>query len=408
MDKLNTIELFAGTGGLLDGFEKTDKYNLLAAVEWLKPQQKTLINRLKTKYDDVDAENKVLRFDIQRTDELINGWDDLEYGSNKGLDNLISDNTVDIISGGPPCQAYSVAGRIRDKNAMNDDYRNYLFESYIEIVNHYKPKLIVFENVEGMLSSIPNGKKITDLIKKGFDDVGYEIVNDLRGNALLNLVDFGVPQIRKRVIIIGIRRDENIDYQKCLREFYKKFKLENTVDKKNTVRDAIGDLPPIYPLKNPKKRKAYANNSNINGHFSRFHNLRDQEIFYELAKDLEDNTKKYNSTQSLINLYYEKTGKKTNVHKYNVLEWDKPSNTIPAHLKKDGLRHIHPDSKQKRSITIREAARLQTFDDDFEFNESMVSSFEMIGNAVPPLFGYELANAVFDFYNFLISKENKN
>lgn len=408
MDKLNTIELFAGTGGLLDGFEKTDKYNLLAAVEWLKPQQKTLINRLKTKYDDVDAENKVLRFDIQRTDELINGWDDLEYGSNKGLDNLISDNTVDIISGGPPCQAYSVAGRIRDKNAMNDDYRNYLFESYIEIVNHYKPKLIVFENVEGMLSSIPNGKKITDLIKKGFDDVGYEIVNDLRGNALLNLVDFGVPQIRKRVIIIGIRRDENIDYQKCLREFYKKFKLENTVDKKNTVRAAIGDLPPIYPLKNPKKRKAYANNSNINGHFSRFHNLRDQEIFYELAKDLEDNTKKYNSTQSLINLYYEKTGKKTNVHKYNVLEWDKPSNTIPAHLKKDGLRHIHPDSKQKRSITIREAARLQTFDDDFEFNESMVSSFEMIGNAVPPLFGYELANAVFDFYNFLISKENKN
>ncbi|WP_421364623.1 DNA cytosine methyltransferase [Streptococcus suis] len=99
-----------------------------------------------------------------------------------------------------------------------------------------------------------------------------------------------------------------------------------------------------------------------------------------------DGTKKYTSAEALKQLYFETTGKNSNVHKYHVLRWDEPSNTIPAHLKKDGLRHIHPDPNQKRSITVREAARLQTFDDDFEFNESQLANFEMIGNAVPPLF----------------------
>lgn len=400
MRKLNSIELFAGCGGLVDGFKKTGKYNLLAAVEWLKPQCNTLIKRLESKYGDVDTHLKVLNFDIQRTDELINGWnfDDL-YGSNEGLDYIIGTRKVDIISGGPPCQAYSIAGRIRDKNGMKDDYRNFLFESYIKIVKHYKPKIIVFENVEGMLTSMPNGEKIIDLIRAGFNDIGYEIVDDLKKYALLNLVEFGVPQNRKRVIIIGIRKDDlKLDYQHILKRFYTNFKSEERVINNKSVKDAIYDLPPIYPLKNMEKRKSHNNNSKINGHFSRFHNKRDQEIFYELAKDIGDKTNKYNSTQSLIDLYYEKTGKKTNVHKYNVLKWEEPSNTIPAHLKKDGLRHIHPDPKQKRTISVREAARLQTFDDDFEFNESMSASFEMIGNAIPPVFGYKLANHVYNLF----------
>ena len=144
MDKLNSIELFAGCGGLIEGFEKTNKFNLLAAVEWLKPQSKVLINRLKTKYDVFDADKKVLTFDIQRTDELICGWsNDSQYGSNDGLDSLIN-CSVDIISGGPPCQAYSIAGRIRDENGMKDDYRNFLFESYIRIVDCYHPCQMVF------------------------------------------------------------------------------------------------------------------------------------------------------------------------------------------------------------------------------------------------------------------------
>lgn len=407
MNKLNSIELFAGCGGLIDGFEKTNKYNLLAAAEWLKPQTDVLINRLQTKYNDSDANKKVLTFDIQRTEELIGGWiNDPKYGSNEGLNELIKES-VDIISGGPPCQAYSIAGRIRDENGMKEDYRNFLFESYIRIVDYYKPKLIVFENVEGMLSSMPNGVLITDLIRKGFSEIGYEIIDDLRKHALFNLVDFGIPQNRKRVIIIGIRKEENdLDYQNILKEFYAGFRNKYCINTKKTVKDAIFDLPPIYPLENIQKRQSHINDSKINGHYSRFHNERDQQIFYELAKDIEDGTNKYNTSESLIELYYEKTGKKTNVHKYNVLKWNKPSNTIPAHLKKDGLRHIHPDPKQKRSISIREAARLQTFDDDFEFNVGMGASFEMIGNAVPPLFAYKLAESIYEFYNKLIKLES--
>ena len=222
----------------------------------------------------------------------------------------------------------------------------------------------------------------------------------------MNLSDFGIPQNRKRVIIIGIRRDvSSLNYQSELEYFYALLNQRQVIEKV-TVRDSIGDLPPIYPLQVPDKKIAYENNSEINGHFARYHSVRDQEIFYELAKDIENGYFKYSKPGALIQLYYEKTGKKTSIHKYYVLRWDEQSNTIPAHLKKDGLRHIHPDSKQKRSITVREAARLQTFDDDFLFNESMVANFEMIGNAVPPKFAKVLAEVVYEFYQYLIKKES--
>lgn len=403
MKKLNSLELFAGVGGLLEGFEETGDYNLLAAVEWLKPQCRTLVNRLEHKYDNPEtAKAKVINFDIQRTEELIDGWhDDPEFGSNEGLNSLVDGNTVDVITGGPPCQAYSLAGRIRDKDGMKNDYRNFLFESYIRLVEYYKPKIIVFENVEGILTAAPDGELIVDKIRKAFDEANYEIVDDLRKYALLNMAEFGVPQVRKRVIIVGIRRDyPSINYQDVLHNFYTKT-LNVYREPLKTVKDAIGDLPPIYPLKDPTARVSHDNNSNINGHYSRYHNLRDQRIFEILASDILNEKHKYDSTEKLKELYYRVTGKKSNIHKYHVLAWDKPSTTIPAHLKKDGLRHIHPDPKQKRSITVREAARIQTFPDDFEFTESMGSSFEMIGNAVPPKFAKKLASAVYSLYESL-------
>lgn len=408
MRKLNTIELFAGAGGLLDGFKKTQKYNLVAAVEWLTPQVRTLRNRLKSKYNMGSlADEIVLNFDIQRSEELFNGWDDLEYEPSLGLNQLVGKKKIDVICGGPPCQAYSIAGRVRDKDGMKYDYRNFLFEAYIRVVKQYNPKIIVFENVEGILSAIPTGEKITDLIRSAFSQIGYEIIDDLRAYALLDLSDFGVPQVRRRVIIVGIRKDKLIDYQKILVQFYNEILEKYKVSKKLTVKDAISDLPAIYPLKTPTKRISYDNSNNINGHKSRYHSQRDQEIFSLLALDIAQNTNKFDSADKLIQLYQEKTGKKTNVHKYHVLRWDKPSNTIPAHLKKDGLRHIHPDPLQKRSITVREAARLQTFDDDFEFNESQVANYEMIGNAVPPLFAEKLGLGIFELFKVIQIEEKK-
>lgn len=406
--KLNNIELFAGAGGLLDGFEKTGNYNLLGAVEWQKPQVRTLIQRLNKRYNDNNATMKVLNFDIQRTSELLHGWEnDAKFNSGIGLDSLVGSQSVDVISGGPPCQAYSLAGRIRDSNGMKDDYRNFLFEAYIKLVGHYRPKIIVFENVEGILSAIPTGEKITDLIREGFNEIGYEIINDLRKHALLDLSQFGIPQKRKRVIIIGIRKDSlKTNYQNILKHFYENLLTGEKVGKIHTVRDSIGDLPPIYPLDNPIKSQAYENSNDINGHYARFHNIRDQEIFFELAMDIEKDTNIYSDSKDLIDLYYKRTGKKTNVHKYHVLRWNEPSNTIPAHLKKDGLRHIHPDPNQKRSITVREAARLQTFDDDFAFNESTGANFEMIGNAIPPLFAYKLGNLIPKLIEIIEESEN--
>ncbi|HAR6105446.1 TPA: DNA cytosine methyltransferase [Staphylococcus pseudintermedius] len=404
-NKLNTLELFAGMGGLIDGLEQSNNINLLAAVEWAKPQVNTLIDRLLNKYNFKDAHQKVLHFDIQRTEELIEGWqNDDVYSSGIGLKHTIKNEKVDIISGGPPCQAYSIAGRIRDKDGMKNDYRNFLFEAYIKIVDYFRPKVIIFENVEGILSAIPTGEKITDLIRESFNKAGYVIVDDLKKFALIDMSEYGVPQKRKRVIIIGIRKDFEMDYMPLLHNFYSNL-LPKKKEKLKTVQDAIKDLPPIYPVENDNKRQAYMNDSTINGHTSRYHNLRDKKIFELLAEDIVNKTNKYTNANELKKLYFEMTGKKSNVHKYHVLRWDKPSNTIPSHLKKDGLRHIHPDPLQKRTITVREAARLQTFDDDFLFKESQMANFEMIGNAVPPYFAKKIGEILPEFINSIYKFE---
>lgn len=399
VEKYNLIDIFAGCGGLSEGFEKNNQeFNMLAAVEWEEAPVKNLIHRLSTKWNIDDAENRVLRFDIQRTEELFNGWsDDPDYGTHEGLDTLLDGKSLDLIIGGPPCQAYSVAGRIRDENGMRDDYRNYLFEAYLKMVRRYRPKLFVFENVPGMLSAKPGGIPVIELIKKEIEKSGYEIIDDLRKYAQVDMTEYGVPQKRKRVIIIGLRKDIYSDPQKVLKAFYTEH-LPKYKESVKTVRDAISDLPKLFPLEEEAKvdgkKYSHSLNYDIPNHLSRFHSKRDINIFKMLAEDIESGRCEYVSSDALKQLYSKVTGKNSNVHKYHVLRWDKPSNTIPAHLYKDGLRHIHPDSTQGRTITVREAARLQTFDDDYEFISSTGDNYKMIGNAVPPKFSEKLADAI--------------
>lgn len=399
---LNTIDLFVGCGGLSEGFEQSRKYKMIGAVEWEPSPVKELRNHLKNRWGIQDSEERVLQFDIQRTEELFNGWKDKKFGESKGLDALVGNRQLDVIIGGPPCQAYSVAGRIRDEHGMREDYRNYLFESYLKVVQHYKPRVFVFENVPGILSAKPGdgSVRIIDLIQKAFADAGYAVLPDL-SNAIIDMTEYGVPQNRKRIIILGVSKEHYGDKAEAMVEkFYSSYLPEYKIEKKATVRDAIGDLPKLRPLDEPisylgRKLSHSVSDPLINGHISRFHNKRDIELFKFLEEDIASGRMKYTSAKSLKTLYTKLTGKTSNVHKYYVLRWDEPSNLIPAHLFKDGLRHIHPDPEQARTITVREAARLQTFPDNYYFNCSQTDAFKMIGNAVPPFFAKKVAYAIY-------------
>ena len=400
MKKIQTIDLFAGCGGLTEGFEQTGLYETRACVEWETAPCLNLKNRLETKWHMEDADRRVIRFDIQRTQELVDGFNDPEYGFSIGLKALVDDN-LDLVIGGPPCQAYSVAGRIRDEYGMRNDYRNYLFESYLEVVKRFKPKAIVFENVPGILSAKPGDTPIVTLIHEAFEDAGYAILPDLK-EAVVDFTEYGVPQKRKRVIILGLSKSvygDSVD--RLLKLFYKHILPAHKVSNQHTLRDAIGDLPALYPIETVQSsngiRTAHSTvNGKIKNHISRYHNARDVELFHLLASDIETGVMKYESIEARKALYTERTGRVSNIHKYNVLKWDEPSTTIPAHLCKDGLRHIHPDSKQARTITVREAARIQTFPDDYEFLGAMTDAYKMIGNAVPPEFARRLALSVYE------------
>lgn len=410
MSSYRYIDLFAGAGGLSEGFVRAG-FEPVAHVEKDEAACYTLRTRMARHFlksiNEYEKYVSYLKGEINRVelysyipkrllDSVINLPIGAEYNPSihKIIEKQLEGNDVDLIIGGPPCQAYSIVGRARSKDNMSQDPRNYLYVQYAKYLEKYQPKLFVFENVLG-LKSAKDGLYLRNM-EKLFLKKGY--------NMRLFTVDannYGVLQNRKRIIIIGWR----IDFA-FLPPDLESFRIEHSFK----VGDLFTDLPIIKAKGGIDKYSSYSANTNdylqkylirngidvLTQHIARPQTEQDKEI-YRIA------VTKWNKSSERLN--YNDLPERLKTHKnrhsffdrFKVVATDQSySQTVVAHIAKDGHYYIHPDIKQNRSISIRESARLQSFPDDYYFEGvkegvNQTPAFRQIGNAVPPLMAYEIA-----------------
>jgi DNA (cytosine-5)-methyltransferase 1 len=389
---MNFIDLFAGAGGLSEGFiragftpiahvemnkDACDTLRTRTAFHWLKDE-----GRVEEYYDYL--KNKISRDELwaKVPEHLIKSVINTEI-SEETLPNIFNQidaelgkKKVDVVIGGPPCQAYSVAGRVRKD--MTNDPRNHLYKHYVAFLKKYQPKMFVFENVPGILSA--NNGHYLELIFDAVREAGYEL-----DKKVLNAKDFGVLQDRKRVIIIGWKKDFEIKYPK----------FDKTEKEFEIAKHLFADLPKIKSgqgnwgvSKYAGKTNKYLETSGIrNGinfttqHVSRFNNENDLEI-YKIAVNLWLNEGKRLNYSELPPRLIKHNNTKTFTNRFQVVNDKGVSHTVVAHI------------AQNRSITVREAARIQSFPDDYFFESSRTAAFKQIGNAVPVLMGEGIAEKI--------------
>lgn len=431
-ERLTAIDLFCGAGGMSQGLEAAG-FDVLWGIDNEEKTQPTF---------EANHDCEMTVGDIREAEP-----------PNLGLDI----GELDLVAGGPPCPTFSLVGRskINSLEGRNnrDDERHLLYEEFLRFVDHYQPKAFLMENVEGMLSAEnEDGKQVVELIKEQMRgerevaDLDLDLDYQVRVQ-LLDAADYGVPQHRKRLFFIGNRNEsENPDMEQWKthrtpkNEDEKKIKykqdpseltsedqhtLDGFVDDReeevfptfyknkrnkspwNTVADAILDLPPVSPSgKTPPTRaeeyeigpvseyQYWARNlaeeqdwedQPLLNHECRGHNMRDLTLYKLLGEgtsyiigDIPEEHQPYRT-----DIFPDK------LKKQNPKE---PATTIVAHLYKDGHMFIHPN--EARSITVREAARLQSFKDTFEFPVSRTHAFKQVGNAVPPLLAQALGTAI--------------
>jgi DNA (cytosine-5)-methyltransferase 1 len=415
---LNYIDLFAGAGGLSEGFMR-EGFHPIAHVEMDEAACYTLKTRIA--YHHLKSSNQFDKYisyllgEINRKELYsfipvnllqsvinypISGESNkiIHQNINKNLDN----SEIDLIIGGPPCQAYSLIGRARSLNGMATDPRNYLYVHYAKYLDKYKPKFFVFENVLGLKSA--KGGIFLKNMEALYNKKGYRMeMFKVEAN------NFDVLQNRKRIIIIGWRDDftPNIPDLSAIRS-------ENNF----LVQNLLSDLPKINAGEGVDKYSIYESSTTeylkesgirngidiLTQHVARPHTEQDKEI-YKIAIE------KWNEGKSRLD--YNDLPSKLKTHKnrdsffdrFKIVAGNLPfSQTIAAHISKDGHYYIHPDIQQNRSITIREAARLQSFPDDFYFEgvkegKNRTAAFKQIGNAVPPLMAEKIANSLKQLIN---------
>lgn len=412
---MNFIDLFAGAGGMSEGFIRAG-FTPVAHVEMDPAACYTLRTRmayhLLAKQDRLDIYHSYLSRKISRRDlyshisesvfnSIINQAISEENNPSifAQIDELLDGQKVDLIIGGPPCQAYSNIGRAALKH-VKDDHRKKLYIEYGKFLKRYRPKVFVFENVPGLKSS-DTGIHYQN-IKEYFDGIGYHVEEKQ-----LNARSFGVVQDRRRLIFIGWSKD--------IQFAYPSFHHDGT---EHTSCDIFYDLPSL-PAGGGTAISEYAENTSeyltrsgirrdddiLTQHITRPHNVNDLNI-YKLA------VQKYQQGLLLKNNEIPHT-MRTQKNITDFLDRFKVVGSIPhtliAHIAKDGHHYIYNSLDQNRSISVREAARIQSFPDSYYFEGttevfSRTAAFKQIGNAVPPLMAYKIACQI----EIGIQKINKN
>lgn len=404
------LDMFAGAGGLTEGFIRNN-FSPVSHIEMNKYAALTLETRTvyhslckinqKCSYKDY-FEGRASREEFLQECETLGirdtGIINREITSSsenaiihevqERLDRLGSDS-IDIIIGGPPCQAYSLIGRGRDSEKMKNDPRNHLYLHYLKFIQKFRPELFIFENVPGLYSA-RNGEIFADF-KKRIKKLGYSTESNIQ---VLNSRTFGVLQDRKRIIFIGWQSEHDLEYP-----------VFEDQENEYRVWNVLNDLPPLEPgsgTDGPQKYRAgrpsrYLRETGIRtdetcvrNHTARIHNERDREI-YRIA------IKKW--TQENRRIRYDELPDELKTHRncvsfrdrFKVVSGDGLSHSIVAHVSKDGHYFIHPDIRQARSLTVREVARLQSFPDNYIFEGPRTSQYSQIGNAVPPLMSEAIA-----------------
>jgi DNA (cytosine-5)-methyltransferase 1 len=485
------VDIFAGPGGLSEGFEGCRRagrpvFQCALSIEKDSSAHQTLLlrtflrqfNILPTAYYSClrgERELEALYRQYPRQYETARSIAvrlTLAPRNAKRVDALLTSSVKDmekpwVLIGGPPCQAYSVAGRARRSREERSDFerdgRHFLYKEYLRILKKFRPSVFVMENVKGLLSSSAKGIEIFSRMLEDFAGAGYRIhscVTEnpdrdlLPGDYVIKAEHYGIPQRRHRVILLGVRQDVT----------YRPRSLQKS-DATIPIEDAIGDLPRIRSRVSPptadstdrwlqelrKLRSAFRHSgvlkanghqhslvslqhgapyisfeshaassqwlklhgdwfldSRIDGvtlHEGRHHMPTDlrRYLYASLFARQHDVSPRIRDFPAWIRPEHENIKKavkeKLFADRFRVQVQGQPATTIVSHISKDGHYYIHYDYTQCRSLTVREAARLQTFPDNYFFVGSRTEQYQQVGNAVPPLLARQIARLVAETLN---------